>query len=167
MSQEQRKSYFPHPDENTSTTDFIALCAQSSVEQMDLVTKAPKEAVVAKAKKIKASEISGAGENLTEYYPGIDDMFAREFSMTLEINVAGDDVDATKLLRAYESAVHVIRGKTTKQFSHMMLMPGAVGDFFDYFDVPVSSDIVSDLETDNPDLADEYKERAKRWMEGV
>lgn len=38
---------FPHPDRRTSITDFTASFAQSTVRQMDLVTKAPKEAVLA------------------------------------------------------------------------------------------------------------------------
>lgn len=94
-------------------------------------------------------------------------MFARAFSDAQSKTATGADVNATQLLQAYESTVHIVRDKTTKQFSHLMLMPMAVGEFFDSFDVPVSADIVPDLETGNPDLANQYKERAKRWMEGV
>lgn len=155
------------PNESQSTTDFIASMSQSVVKEMDLVTAAPKEAVLAKANTIKASQISGARENLTRYYPVIDEMFAGAFTSALEKLVTSSEVNAAQLSQAYASAVYFVRDQTTKQFSQLMFMPDAVGNFFDHFDVPVDPEIVKDLETSNPTLATEYKDRAKRWIEGT
>lgn len=153
------------PGEGKSTEEFIRERSASSWNQLDLITPTSIDVIKRKAKKIKASEISGLGTNLTEGYPYMDRYFADVFDWALDGVAKGDMVNGFDLQKAYELAVVNVRKNTTKSFSHIMYMPDAIGRFADHFDVPVSRDIVEKLESEGNPLAEEYKKRLAKWKE--
>ena len=157
---------FEIPGIHKSTEDFVHERGSTILDQMDVSSPAPVEVILKKVKTIKASEISGTRDNLTNYYPDIDNYFSETFAWAVEKVASGkQEITGLDLAKAYRVAVKNVRRNTTKQFSHIMFDPQAYGNMVDHFDMPIRKDIVERLGEEHNPLAEEYKKRISRWRE--
>ena len=153
------------PDVNKSTEDVVFEQGLLVLEQMDLETPTRVELLKEKAKKIKATEITGVTD-LNKYFGDVDTYFSDMFVWAIG-KIAGDkeEMNGLDLAKAYRVAVKNVRRNTTKQFSHLMFDPKAYGNMVDHFNMPVKKEIVERLAASENPLADEYRVRVKKWKE--